>query len=77
MYHLHKINGINLEHFKDFLKKYVCTLIKDEVDHFEEKFAQILLIFVKKVRSGSGSGSIIPDPSSPTSFWSEPEWIEY
>ncbi len=35
-----------LKHFKDFLRKYVQ--IEDELDHFEEKFAIIIEIFLSK-----------------------------
>ncbi len=39
-------------------------LIKDELDYFEEKFTKIIQIFLsKKVRSGSESGTNIPDPN--------------
>ncbi len=67
-------------HFKDFRGKNIYSImIKDELDNFEEHLHKFYSDFpVKKVRSGSSS--IIPDPiqySSPKSFWSEPERIEY
>ncbi len=38
-------------------------LFKDELDHFEEKFAKFIQIFLsRKVRFGYGSGTIMPDP---------------
>jgi hypothetical protein len=48
--------------FKAFFQIFKCNLlvIKEELDHFEEKFAEFIQNFlIKKVRSGTGT--IIPD----------------
>ncbi len=43
-------------------------VIKDELDHFEEKFAKNYIDFLAKKSDpdpGFGSGTIIPDPTWP------------
>ncbi len=47
---------------KDFLKKYVPYVIKDEFYHFEGKFAYPKFFSFRGKNIISGSGTIIPHP---------------